>query len=109
MNDSVNGPIACTLPTQSLGAYELKFIVSQEQVADIIAWAEQQLKPDEHGAHYDVESVYTDTPAWSVLNRHKGYTRRKYRVRRYGASEHVYLEQKSKLSGRVSKRRSSVR
>jgi len=43
-----------------------------------------------------------------MYHRERSFRRRKYRLRRYGAEPTVFLERKSKLGDRVSKRRTQV-
>lgn len=93
--------------------YELKFFVAAAQAAALKDWVRVRLRADPHGggAHgdcYHVSTVYFDTPDFHVLARQGSYARSKYRVRRYGSGEIVYLERKTKGARRVSKRRSAT-
>jgi VTC domain len=93
--------------------YELKFFVGAAEAAALKDWVRLRLRPDPygggtHGDYYHVSTVYFDTPDFHVLARQGSYARAKYRVRRYGAGETVYLERKTKGSRRVSKRRSAT-
>lgn len=94
-------------------AYELKFLVSEPVASEIQQWAQLNLQPDAfadpaNNFSYQTTSLYLDTPAWDVLHRSPGFRRRKYRVRRYGDSESIFLERKSRRGDRVRKRRSSA-
>lgn len=91
-------------------AYELKFLVSADQAAQAEAWARQRLMPDQHGdgGRYLTTSLYCDTTALDVFHRSPGYRRSKYRLRRYGDSDMVYLERKRRWGDRVRKRRDGV-
>jgi hypothetical protein len=94
-------------------AFELKFLLTEDQARAIEARAARRLTLDPHadpalGNAYQTTSVYTDTPHFEVLSRAGTLGRRKYRVRRYGAGEPVFLERKTKSGDRVRKRRSAV-
>ncbi len=92
-------------------AAELKFHVTPEMAAGIREWARHKLEPDPHGngtAHdeYRITSLYFETESFDVYNRRGSFGRSKYRIRRYGNEDLVYLERKLKTNGMVSKRRS---
>jgi hypothetical protein len=92
---------------------ELKFFLAPHAAAAVTTWARSRLQPDPHGGgqcadEYGVASVYFDTPGFDVYRRLGSFGRAKYRVRRYDASDVVFLERKTKSSTRVSKRRSRV-
>jgi hypothetical protein len=96
-----------------LPAFEVKFLLTEAEAREV----EHRLRPclgiDPHGDPaagntYRVTSVYFDTAGFDVYRRSEGYRRRKYRVRRYGASTSVFLEQKTKSNQRVRKRRTPV-
>lgn len=94
-------------------AFEMKFLLDEARAAELRMWARDRLTLDPHGdaaldGAYHITSLYLDTPAMDVYRRTPGYTRRKYRVRRYGALPWVFLERKSRRGDRVSKRRTSV-
>ena len=94
-------------------AYELKFLVSADLAEAALGWARRHLAPDpyansESGDGYCVNSVYLDTPKFEVYHRVGSHGRAKYRVRRYGAENMVFLERKLKTNGLVSKRRTRV-
>lgn len=99
------------LGTGELGpAFELKFRLSADEAQAVESWARQQLIPDPHGRDgvYRVTSVYCDTPYLDVFHRSRGYRRNKFRLRRYGESERVFLERKTRRGDRVTKRRVEV-
>src|SRR5262245_36667495 len=82
-------------------AFEVKFLITEAEAREV----EHRLRPslviDPYtdpalGDSYHVTSVYFDTPAFDVYRRSEGHGRRKFRVRRYGASSSVFLEQKTK-------------
>lgn len=91
-------------------AFELKFELSQNDVARMKAWALRRLNPDPHSVDgsYQVTSVYCDTPGFDVFHRSPGYKTSKLRLRRYGSASFVYLERKVKKGDRVRKRRVEV-
>jgi hypothetical protein len=94
-------------------AYEVKFVVSASAAEAALSWARSHLSPDPHVAASDVDgyrvnSLYFDTPALDVYQRNGSYGKAKYRVRRYGEEETVFLERKLKSRGLVSKRRTRI-
>lgn len=94
-------------------AFELKFQLFLEQARAVAAWAAQHLHLDPHADPardntYLVHGLYFDTPTLDVFHRTPGYKKRKYRLRRYGDNEAIFLEQKRKSGGKVAKRRVQV-
>lgn len=94
-------------------AYESKFLLDSEQADLIRQWARRHMQADPHGSGdhgdaYRVSSVYYDTPQFAVYQRLGSFGRSKYRVRRYGEHDRVFVERKTKTDGQVSKRRSLV-
>lgn len=94
-------------------AFEVKFLLTETEAREVERRLRPRLVPDPHadpalGGGYRVTSVYFDTPAFDVYRRTKGFRRRKFRVRRYGAAPTAFLEQKSKKAQRVRKRRTAV-
>ena len=92
-------------------ACELKFLITPEVAERVREWARHKLDPDPHGNgsaqdEYLITSLYFDTEKFDVYNRRGSFGRSKFRIRRYGAEEIVYLERKLKTNGFVSKRRS---
>jgi hypothetical protein len=92
---------------------EMKFLISPEQADAVRQWARTKLSPDPHaggaeGDEYQVTSLYLDTDDLAVFERRGSYGRSKYRVRRYGDSDRIYLERKLKTRNRVGKLRSIV-
>jgi hypothetical protein len=102
--------ISPSLQTSAGGGFarELKFVISRPLAGEIQRWARTWLAPDPHGDQYRVSSVYFDTEEFDVLRRNGSFARGKYRVRRYGSSEGVFLERKFKAGGRVGKKRTEV-
>ncbi len=94
-------------------AFEVKFLIDEALAAEVIRWARVRLAPDLHAAAeldgaYSTTSLYTDTTSDDVYLRSPRYKRRKFRVRRYGAENWVFLERKRKSGDKVSKRRDRV-
>ena len=92
-------------------ACELKFLITPDVAAGVRDWARHKLLPDPYGngnAHdeYKITSLYFETELFDVYNRKGSFGRSKYRIRRYGGEETVYLERKLKTNGLVAKRRS---
>jgi hypothetical protein len=91
-------------------AYEIKFLLSEEQAREAEARLLRALLPDPHcdpvlGGMYAITSLACDGPGFGVFFRDEKMKNRKYRVRRYGGSGVVYLERKRSRQGRVRKRR----
>lgn len=100
-------------PTDAPTAYEVKFLVTEEQVAEIAARLHGVLALDAYadpamGNAYLTTSVYTDTPAFDVYRRTDGYDRDKFRGRRYGTAGPVFVERKTKRGDKVRKYRAPV-
>ncbi len=94
----------------SATAYEVKFLLTEEQVRQVIARVTGKLALDAYadpamGNAYQTTSVYTDTPNFDVFYRTEGYNRDKYRVRRYGVAGPVFVERKTKNGDKVRKQR----
>lgn len=94
-------------------AYEVKFLLTEEQAAEVMARVAGKLALDPYadpamGDAYLTTSVYTDTPNFDVFYRTDGYDRDKFRVRRYGADGPVFVEQKTKNGDKVRKHRSRI-
>jgi len=101
-------------PAESAGpAYELKFLVEEEQARAAEAWISGRLAPDPHGdpelgGAYHTTTLYLDTPTFDVFQRRPSFRRSKHRLRRYGTEVKVYLERKIKNGDRVRKQRNVV-
>jgi hypothetical protein len=98
---------------ESVPAFELKFLLPEEVAQQVEAWAATHLERDifssrERGGAYQTTTLYLDTPGLDVFYRTRGFRGRKYRLRRYGEDERIYLERKSRRGDRVKKRRSDV-
>ncbi len=94
-------------------AYELKFLLSPAVADQIRDWVRGRLAPDPHAGgcaddEYRITSLYFDTPEFATFHRRGSYGRSKFRIRRYGNGEVVFLERKARARGQLSKRRSLV-
>lgn len=94
-------------------AYELKFLLSEEQARGVEGMVRGPLSLDRHadparGNAYLTTSLYTDTPGFDILRRSPIAAGSKYRVRRYGADGPTFVEQKTKTGDRVRKRRTEI-
>jgi hypothetical protein len=93
--------------------HETKFLIPVEKTPSVLAWVRENLDPDPHGHglhrdEYLVQSIYFDTPEFHVFRKIGSYGRAKYRVRRYGNADWVFLERKMKRAGLVQKRRNTI-
>lgn len=103
---------ALLLPNGS-AAYELKFLLDETTARQVEVWLGPHLMLDPHadpalGNAYRVQSLYLDTPNRDVLHRRAPHRRRKFRLRRYGSGQGVFLERKARWGDRVAKRRGWV-
>jgi SPX domain protein involved in polyphosphate accumulation len=92
---------------------EIKFIVDAATGERIREWARQRLVADPNGGgprgdEYRVSSLYFDTDDRAVYQRRGSYGRSKYRIRRYGQDNSVFLERKLRTGNRLAKWRTSV-
>lgn len=94
-------------------ARETKFLVDAATVADVKTWARASFGPDPHGSgifgdEYATTSLYFDTPAFDVYHRNKSHARGKFRIRRYGLLDFIFLERKMRTDRLLAKRRTTV-
>jgi hypothetical protein len=94
-------------------ASEIKFVVDPALGHEIRSWARTHLEADPHGTgsfgdEYQITTLYFDTPTLHVLRRRGSYGRAKYRVRRYGAGDVIFLERKLRRPRLLVKRRTKV-
>lgn len=92
---------------------EIKFLVNEATGLRIREWARERLEADPHGTgphadEYRVSTLYLDTAARDVFHRRGSYGRSKYRVRRYGEEQRVFLERKLRTGARLAKRRTDI-
>ena len=94
-------------------ARELKFLIDGAQAPALREWARAHLLRDSfgsgpHGDDYTTTSLYFETPAFDVYHRRGSYGRSKFRIRRYGEAEVVFLERKFRTHRLLAKRRTTV-
>jgi hypothetical protein len=94
-------------------AREIKFVVPPAVAADILQWVRPRLAPDPYaggpdGDEYQTTTLYLDTDTLAVYHRRGSYRRSKYRIRRYGSADVVFLERKLRTSRMLTKRRTTV-
>ena len=94
-------------------ARELKFLIDEAQAPAMREWARAHLARDSfgsgpHGDDYTTTSLYFETPDFDVYHRRGSYGRSKFRIRRYGEADVVFLERKFRTSRLLAKRRTTV-
>jgi len=94
-------------------AREVKFLVDRRLQPEVLGWMRANLSADEHGSgeygdEYKTTSLYFETPSFDVYHRHKSYGRSKYRIRRYGMLDFIFLERKFRTERLLAKRRTTV-
>lgn len=94
------------------GASEVKFLVSAAVAAQLRDWVCPRLARDcntpDGSDTYRISSLYFDTLSFDVCKRNGSYGRAKFRIRRYGNSEQVFLERKLRTKKMLTKRRTLV-
>ena len=95
-------------------AFETKFAVDRETGQRIRETVRGLLAPDPYASgpasdEYSITSIYFDTGDFAVYHRRGSYRRAKYRVRRYGHGDIVFLERKLRTAEVLSKRRTGIR
>jgi len=109
--DTAN-PEIDTRETRNL-ASEVKFLVDPISAHRIRDWARQRLSPDPYAGgdsrdEYRTTSLYFDTRDLDVFHRRGSFGRAKYRVRRYGDAQTVFLERKLRTPALLAKWRTQV-
>ena len=94
-------------------ASEIKFVVDADTGERIRSWARSFLEPDPHGAgafgdEYRTSTLYFDTAEGDVFHQRGSFGRAKYRIRRYGRSDVIFLERKLRQPGLLVKRRTEA-
>lgn len=105
----MNLHVSPSLQAEGKWAKEIKFSVTQHQAEAVLNWAASRMELDINSrssdGSYKISTLYLDTPSLDVYNKSKGYRISKYRVRRYGSSDLIFLEQKRKRGCQVTKKR----
>jgi hypothetical protein len=91
----------------------MKFVVDVARGQQVRAWARSHMAPDPHGAgafgdEYHTASLYFDTAQYDVFHQRGSFGRAKYRIRRYGDGDQVFLERKLRRPNLLVKRRALV-
>jgi hypothetical protein len=93
-------------------AFEMKFQIEPARAEAVGRWARERLSLDPYAdperGGYRVHTLYFDTPAGNLFRRVPGHYHHKFRIRRYGGEQVVYLERKTRVGDRVMKRRTRV-
>jgi len=94
-------------------AFEIKFVVDRDLGERIRQAARRTLSPDPWAGgpawdEYQTTTIYFDTDELAVYRRQGSYGRSKYRIRRYGQGDVVFLERKLRTPDVLSKRRTCL-
>ena len=94
-------------------AFEIKFVVDRDLGHRIREAGRRILSPDPWATgpasdEYHTTTVYFDTDEFDVYRRRGSYRRAKYRIRRYGQGDVVFLERKLRTADVLSKRRTGL-
>jgi len=94
-------------------AFEVKFLIPEALAREVETRLATRLAPDPHAdpaldGAYRTTSLYTDTPGFDVYRRIGEYGKSKFRVRRYGTGDPLFLERKDKSGDRVHKSRIAI-
>src|SRR4029079_5266338 len=94
-------------------ARETKFAINARIRPQVVDWSRANLEPDGHGSgvfadEYATSSLYFETDAFDVYSRNQSYGRSKFRIRRYGLSDIIFLERKFRTERLLAKRRTTV-
>ena len=94
-------------------AREIKFLVERDRAPEVQQWMRTHLAPDEYGSGADhdefvTSSLYFETADFDVFHRRGSYGKSKYRVRRYGTSQIMFLERKFRTDRMLIKRRTTA-
>jgi len=94
--------------------FEIKFVLDAPVADTIVEWAHTHLERDPHGSgergdEYLITNLCFDTETFHTFHRRGSYGRAKYRARRYGNEESLFLERKLRKANKVNKRRTQIR
>lgn len=91
--------------------FELKLQLHPEDADWVREWARQNLKLDAYAgadATYSVHSLYLDTARLDIYHRNGDTVGTKFRIRRYGNEEVLWVERKRRKGTLVFKRRAAI-
>jgi hypothetical protein len=113
VEDARDMPVSVSFYETRDFAREMKFLVDERRAPRLVEWARANLVRDGFGSGpfgdaYTTTSLYYETPDFDVFHRRASYGRSKFRVRRYGEDQHVFLERKFRTDRLLSKRRTHV-
>jgi hypothetical protein len=91
----------------------VKFLIDRSLGPQVLGWMRANLSADEHGDgefgdEYKTTSLYFETTKFDVYHRHESYGRSKFRIRRYGLLDFIFLERKFRTDRLLAKRRTTV-
>lgn len=90
-------------------AYELKFLVTEQDAQQLEHWAREHLALDPYSearqGRHQTTCLCTDTPELDVYYRSPWHRRNRFRIRRYGKADWLFLERKKKRCNKVVKQR----
>ena len=94
-------------------AREIKFLIDGNKFAELRDWSRANLAADpngvgEFGDEYHTTSLYFDTPKLDVFHGRGSYGRGKFRIRRYGSDDLLFLERKFRSERFLAKRRTAI-
>ena len=94
-------------------AREAKFLIDAKLRPQVVEWSRANLEPDGHGSgvfadEYTTASLYLETDSFDVYQRRDSYGRSKFRIRRYGMLDFIFLERKFRTDRLLAKRRTTV-
>ncbi len=94
-------------------AREAKFLIDASLRPKIVEWSRANLEADGHGSgvfadEYNTASLYFETETFDVYCKKHSYGRSKFRIRRYGLSDTIFLERKFRTERLLAKRRTTV-
>lgn len=92
---------------------ELKYMLDPELSLKVRQWARDHLGVDAHchdalSDHYDVHTLYLDTPQLDLFHRTGDVGKAKHRIRRYGDEATLWVETKRKQGNVVHKNRTAA-
>ncbi|MAG55370.1 MAG: hypothetical protein CMJ83_03680 [Planctomycetes bacterium] len=92
--------------------YEHKIILTSVEVEAVRVWASKNLERDafaqDGDASYSIRTLYLDSPNLDIYHRTSDRGSTKYRIRRYGDEDVVWLERKRRRGNVVRKRREGL-